>query len=89
MMAAGMHPSAPLPRCTVLVWEGTLGAFYEWRDGGRRLRKHHVMSDPGAKYAALFAIGDPTFPPQLRYPRPEDAGKLMALAYDGLRIDLV
>jgi hydroxymethyl cephem carbamoyltransferase len=83
LMACGMHPEAPLERCTVLVWEGTFGAFYEWRDNGRRIRKHHVMSEPGAKYSALFAICDPAFSPAQRYPRPEDAGKLMALAAYG------
>ncbi len=82
-MAAGMHPAAPLERCTVLVWEGTFGAFYEWREGGQALIRHHVMSDPGAKYSALFALADPAFAPYLKYPRLGDAGKLMALAAYG------
>lgn len=86
--AAAMHPAAPLRDCVVLVWEGTLGAFYEWGDYGRRLVKHDVMTEPGARYSALFALADPTFPPARRYPRPEDAGKLMALAAYGSAADL-
>lgn len=90
MMAAGMHPQAPLERCIVLVWEGTFGAFYEWSSYGRKIRRHTVMSDPGAKYGALFALADPTFSISARYPRLGDAGKLMALAAygDGKRADL-
>jgi hydroxymethyl cephem carbamoyltransferase len=38
------------------------------------------MSQPGSKFAALFAICDPTFPGASGVPRLNDAGKLMALA---------
>jgi hydroxymethyl cephem carbamoyltransferase len=39
-----------------------------------------VLDQPGHRYAAVFALADPTFPDHARVPRMEDAGKLMALA---------
>lgn len=79
-MAAGMYPNAPVDECLILVWEGRLGAFYHWREGGASLTRHHVLSEPGARYSALLALADPTFPERGRNLNHEYAGKLMALA---------
>ncbi|MBV9025521.1 MAG: 3-hydroxymethylcephem carbamoyltransferase [Streptomycetaceae bacterium] len=64
----------------VLVWEGITGAFFLVDDQHRVVKSVEVMDQPGAKYAALFAILDPVFPARDGYPRLSDAGKLMALA---------
>jgi hydroxymethyl cephem carbamoyltransferase len=77
-MATGMAPAAPIDECAVLVWEGQLGAFYHWRRGGAEIERMHVMSEPGSRYSALFAIADPEFGGYA--PGLENAGKLMALA---------
>ena len=65
------------------MWEGTLGAFYDWHSFAGVIRKHDVMAHPGAKYGMLFALADPTFDESLAYPRLDGAGKLMALAAYG------
>lgn len=88
-MTAGMHPSAPIEECAILVWEGGIGAFYRWREFGEHIERFNVMSDPGSKYAALFAIADPAFPTGQPYPRLEDAGKMMALAAYGRELDVL
>lgn len=82
MMAVGMAGD-PAPHEAVLVWEGAVGGFYEFdrRTGG--LVSHPVMSEPGGRYAFLYALGDPTFPDSAHYPRVNDAGRLMALAAFG------
>jgi hydroxymethyl cephem carbamoyltransferase len=77
-MAAGMAPEAPLDECAVLVWEGQIGAFYHWREGGRVIERMHVLSEPGNRYSALYPIADPQFGGAV--PRLEHAGRLMALA---------
>lgn len=87
-MAATMAPGAPLQECAVLVWEGVIGAFYHWRDFGRTITRHHVLGEPGTRYAALFALADPTFSDAAPEPRLEDAGKLMALSAYGTPSDL-
>src|SRR6185436_11061962 len=46
-------------------------------------RRIPVMTQPGARFAFLFALADPTFPDSGLNPRAEDAGKLMALAAYG------
>jgi hydroxymethyl cephem carbamoyltransferase len=63
----------------VLVWEGELGCFYRWSGPGRPIVAHPVMTEPGDRYAALFALAEPSFP-EVGFPRTEHAGKLMALA---------
>lgn len=70
-----------------LVWEGTLGEFYRVDERGNATHLQHIMSDPGAKYAYLFALADPKFPLGLGHFRFNDAGKQMALtgfAEDGV-----
>jgi hydroxymethyl cephem carbamoyltransferase len=76
----GMAPHARHRLQAVLVWEGITGAFFLVDDQHRVVKSIEVMDQPGAKYAALFAILDPTFPATGGYPRLSDAGKLMALA---------
>lgn len=79
-MAAAMGPAAPYEDCAILVWEGFIGALYRWQDGGRRLSRLPVLSEPGGRYAALLALADPDFPDSGGYPRTSAAGKVMALA---------
>jgi hydroxymethyl cephem carbamoyltransferase len=64
----------------VLVWEGAIGSFYLVDSDLKIVRTIPVMEQPGAKYAALFAICDPDFPAVGGFPRLSDSGKLMALA---------
>ncbi|GAA4785797.1 carbamoyltransferase C-terminal domain-containing protein [Streptomyces ziwulingensis] len=78
--AIGMAPPAPHPLQAVLVWEGMTGKFYLVDDRFQVVRTIEVMEQPGAKYAALFALCDPTFAARGSIPRLSDAGKLMALA---------
>lgn len=83
MMALGMAPSEPADGQglqTVLVWEGDTGAFYQVDAEYRVTRRIPVMTEPGARYAFLFALADPTFTGGGLLPRLGDAGKLMALA---------
>jgi hydroxymethyl cephem carbamoyltransferase len=64
----------------VLVWEGVIGAFYRWREGGARLERFACVDQPGARYAALFALAEPSFPDVGGFIPNDYAGKLMALA---------
>ncbi|WP_331741123.1 3-hydroxymethylcephem carbamoyltransferase (plasmid) [Streptomyces sp. NBC_01527] len=80
MGGIGMAPPKQHPLQAVLVWEGLTGKFFLVDDEYRIVRTIPVMDQPGAKYAALFAICDPTFPATGSIPRLSDAGKLMALA---------
>jgi hydroxymethyl cephem carbamoyltransferase len=77
--SVAMSPFVGKDRLAVLVWEGQIGAFYEWHGPQHPIVRHDVLDQPGARYAALFALADPAFP-QGGFPRTEDAGKLMALA---------
>lgn len=76
----GMAPPVRHSLQAVLVWEGITGKFFLVDDSYRVVRTLDVMDQPGAKYAALFAICDPSFPAARGFPRLSDAGKLMALA---------
>ncbi|MFF5860736.1 carbamoyltransferase C-terminal domain-containing protein [Streptomyces sp. NPDC012751] len=80
MGGIGMAPAERHPLQAVLVWEGLTGKFFLVDDAYRVVRTIDVMTQPGAKYAALFAICDPTFAAAGSIPRLSDAGKLMALA---------
>lgn len=81
--AVALAPYAPIDQCVILLWEGVIGSFYHWRNGGSNIRRIPVLWQPGARYGALFALADPTFPTTMASPRHEDAGKLMALAAYG------
>ena len=84
MMAVGMAPRDEPPLRAVLVWEGAVGGFYlldeRWevvpRDPG-------AVGSPGARYAFLFALADPTFPDRRPLAAARGRGKLMALAAFG------
>ncbi|WP_239334506.1 carbamoyltransferase C-terminal domain-containing protein [Frankia sp. CiP3] len=78
-MVAAMAPAAPLRDCVILVWEGEIGTFYHWQNYGAKITPFHVLTEPGARYAALFGLADPTFWDSGDVPRLQDAGKLMAL----------
>jgi hydroxymethyl cephem carbamoyltransferase len=83
-MATVMYPGAPIDECVILVWEGRIGAFYHWRHGGRSITRYPVLSEPGNRYSALFALSEPSHPDfNGRNPDYEYAGKMLALtAFD-------
>lgn len=79
----GSVAMAPFPSTqplAVLVWEGVIGSFYRWEGDGGPITAHPVLSEPGARYSALFALADPGFPEVGGEPPSVYAGKLMALA---------
>lgn len=79
MTAYGMAPFAAGQPCYCLVWEGNIGSFYRIDERGQVSHLRHVITDPGNKYAYLFALVDPTFPVSKGLLRLQDAGKQMAL----------
>lgn len=80
LCAYGMSPLPKGTPCYALVWEGSIGAFYEI-DADLNIEKMaDVMEQPGNRYGQIYGLADPTFPKDGLYPRPSDAGKLMALA---------
>lgn len=83
MAAVGLSPAAgPSPQA-VLVWEGITGSFYLLDEDFRVVRTVPVLTQPGARYAFLFAVADPTFPDDGAIPSLDDSGKLMGLAAYG------
>lgn len=66
--------------CYALIWEGSLGAFYEIDSELRITLLADVLNMVGNRYGLLYGLADPTFPKNGPYPRTSDAGKLMALA---------
>jgi hydroxymethyl cephem carbamoyltransferase len=82
MSAIGMAPRDDSPERAVLVWEGGIGSLYLVDSDFRVKREFPIMYGPGVRYAALFAVADPTFDDRPKPPR-DDAGKLMALAAFG------
>ncbi|MCW2948722.1 MAG: 3-hydroxymethylcephem carbamoyltransferase [Actinoallomurus sp.] len=85
MAAIGMAPRNDHPLQAVLVWEGVTGGFYLIDERFRVVRSVPVLTQPGARYAFLFAIADETFPDSGAIPNLDDSGKLMALAAYGNR----
>jgi hydroxymethyl cephem carbamoyltransferase len=84
MMALGMAPRLDPPQHqVVLVWEGFTGSFYLIDDRFRIERTVPVLAQPGARYAFLFSLADPTFPDAGARSDLSDSGKLMALAAYG------
>lgn len=77
--AIAMSPFSACRQLAVLVWEGILGAFYTWTGPRDPIRRHHVLTEPGSRFAALFCIADPEFPDKAPWPSRNAAGKLMAL----------
>ena len=80
--AIGLAPPDDCPLRAVLVWEGMLGSFHLVDGAQRVVRTIPVLTQPGARFASLFAICDPTFPAGSII-RLADSGKLMALAAFG------
>lgn len=66
--------------CYALLWEGSIGAFYEIDAHMDITLLSNVMSEPGQRYALLYGFADPTFDKNGAYALHSDAGKLMALA---------
>ena len=83
--AYALSPFAQGQRCYCLVWEGIIGRFYEVDENLNVIAYPTVLDSPGYRYAFTYALADPTFSVDERYPRLSDAGKLMALAafHDG------
>lgn len=71
--------------CYCLTWEGMIGRFYHIDARLNVTALPEVLSHPGYRYAFVYALADPSFADTERYPRLNDAGKLMALAafHDG------
>jgi hydroxymethyl cephem carbamoyltransferase len=82
MGAAGMAPEDDAPFRAVLVWEGGEGAFYLLDEHWQVVREISVLQKPGARYALVFAIANPSYHDFSRGEN-DDAGKLMALAAYG------
>ena len=76
----GMSPYPQGTPCYALVWEGSIGAFYEIGPDVNIKWIEDVMNEPGNRYAAIYGLADPTFPKNAPFSRLTDAGKLMALA---------
>ena len=76
----GMSPYPQGTPCYALVWEGTIGAFYEIHPDVGITWIADVMSEPGNRYAAIYGLADPTLSKDAPFSRLTDAGKLMALA---------
>ncbi len=83
--AYALSPFTQGEPCYALTWEGLIGRFYHVDADLTVTALPEVLSYPGYRYAFVYALADPTFADTERYPRLNDAGKLMALAafYDG------
>ncbi len=79
LCAFGMSSLPKGTPCYALIWEGTIGAFYEIDAELNITKLADVMREPGHRYALLYGLADPTFA-NLEFTRISDAGKLMALA---------
>ena len=80
LCAFGMSELPAGTPCYALVWEGSIGAFYEIDDRMNITLLADVMNEPGHRYALLYGLADPTFNKNGAFSRHSDAGKLMALA---------
>jgi hydroxymethyl cephem carbamoyltransferase len=72
---------SPFPQgqpCYVLLWEGTLGNFYEITPELEILPLGQVMEAPGARYAFLYGLADPGYSLPPGQMRRRDPGRLMA-----------
>lgn len=76
----GMSPFPQGLPCYALVWEGTIGAFYEIDPDVGITLIGDVMHEAGHRYASIYGLADPSFPKNAPFSRLSDAGKLMALA---------
>ena len=81
--AYAMSPFQQGEPCYILVWEGTLGDFYEIDQHLQIKHLGQVMAAPGNKYAFLYTLSDPTLSIQKGQLQNEEPGKLMALSASG------
>lgn len=80
LCAFGMSGLPKGTPCYALVWEGTIGAFYEIDAELNIALLANVLDEPGNRYSSIYGLADPTFPKNAPFSRFSDAGKLMALA---------
>ena len=64
----------------VLVWEGVIGAFYQWRGSTVYPVCFPVLDQPGARFSALYNLADPAFADEGDMHAGWEAGRLMAVA---------
>ena len=83
MSAIGMAPREDHDAQIVLVWEGLSGGFHLLDRDFQAVKAVPVLRQPGARYAFLYGLADPTFPDTRRMPDNSHSGKLMALAAYG------
>jgi hypothetical protein len=75
--------------CYALIWEGSIGAFYEIDQDLNISLIADVLNEPGNRYTSIYGLADSTFPKDAPFSRFSDAGKLMALASFSSRRDLI
>lgn len=80
LCAFGMSDLPKGTPCYALVWEGSIGAFYEIDSDLNIVLLGDVLNEPGNRFASIYGLADPTFPKNAPFSRFSDAGKLMALA---------
>jgi hydroxymethyl cephem carbamoyltransferase len=73
MMAIGMAPKTDAALETVLVWEGATGSFFVVDEHADVVETIPVLTEPGGRFGALYALADPTFPDHNGLPRLEDS----------------
>jgi predicted NodU family carbamoyl transferase len=81
----GLSPFRQGEPCYALIWEGSIGSFYEIDSKLGIQELGPVLSHPGYKYAFLFDLADPTS--RMGRWRLDTAGKLMALKSFGRTTD--
>lgn len=84
MCSYGLSPFPQGQPCYVLLWEGAVGAMY-FIDSSARIRLiGEILSAPGHRYTLSYVLADPNIAPGSKlWVRPDDAGKVMALAAYG------
>ena len=80
LCAFGMSSLPKGTPCYALIWEGSIGAFYEIDSELNIKLLANVLNEPGNRYTSIYGLADPTFPKDAPFSRFSDAGKLMALA---------
>jgi predicted NodU family carbamoyl transferase len=80
LCAFGMSSLPKGTPCYALIWEGSIGAFYELDSNLNINLLANVLNQPGNRYTSIYGLADPTFPKNAPFSRFSDAGKLMALA---------
>jgi predicted NodU family carbamoyl transferase len=80
LCAFGMSSLPKGTSCYALMWEGSIGAFYEVDSELNITLLADVLNEPGNRYTSIYGLADPTFPKNAPFSRFSDAGKLMALA---------